>query len=52
MDGIMPIMLQQGFELLGGKLLMLLRAIAWPARSPDFSAPDYFLWEHLKSKCT
>jgi hypothetical protein len=26
--------------------------IAWPARSPDFSAPDYFLWEHLKSKCT
>ena len=26
MDGIMPIMLQQGFELLGGKLLMLLRA--------------------------
>jgi hypothetical protein len=25
-DGIMPIMLQQGFELLGGKLLMLLRA--------------------------
>jgi hypothetical protein len=26
MDGIMPIMLQQGFELLVGKLLMLLRA--------------------------
>src|SRR5215510_6015410 len=26
MDGIMPIMLQKGFELLGGKLLMLLRA--------------------------
>jgi hypothetical protein len=26
MDGIMPIMLQQGFELLAGKLLMLLRA--------------------------
>jgi hypothetical protein len=26
MDGIMPIMLQQGFELLGCKLLMLLRA--------------------------
>jgi hypothetical protein len=26
MDGIMPIMLQQGFELLGGKLIMLLRA--------------------------
>ena len=25
-DGIIPIMLQQGFELLGGKLLMLLRA--------------------------
>jgi hypothetical protein len=25
-DGIMPIILQQGFELLGGKLLMLLRA--------------------------
>jgi hypothetical protein len=26
MDAIMPIMLQQGFELLAGKLLMLLRA--------------------------
>ena len=26
MDGIMPLMLQQGFELLAGKLLMLLRA--------------------------
>ena len=26
MDGIMPIMLQQGFEMLAGKLLMLLRA--------------------------
>jgi hypothetical protein len=26
MDGIMPVMLQQGFELLAGKLLMLLRA--------------------------
>ena len=26
MDGTMPIMLQQGFELLAGKLLMLLRA--------------------------
>jgi hypothetical protein len=26
MDGIMPIMLQQGFEMLGGKLLKLLRA--------------------------
>jgi len=26
MDGMMPIMLQQGFEMLAGKLLMLLRA--------------------------
>jgi len=26
MDGIMPIMLQRGFELLAGKILMLLRA--------------------------
>ena len=26
MDGLMPIMLQQGFELLAGTLLMLLRA--------------------------
>jgi hypothetical protein len=26
MDGVMPIMQQQGFELLAGKLLMLLRA--------------------------
>jgi hypothetical protein len=26
MDGMMPIMLQQGFELLAGKLVMLLRA--------------------------
>ncbi|CAK9815653.1 hypothetical protein ANTPLA_LOCUS8734 [Anthophora plagiata] len=22
----------------------------WPARSPDFTAPDSFLWEYLKSK--
>jgi hypothetical protein len=24
--------------------------ISWPARSPDLSACDYFLWGHLKSK--
>jgi hypothetical protein len=24
--------------------------IAWPARSPDLSAPDYILWRHLKAK--
>ena len=26
--------------------------ITWPTRSPNFSAPDYFPWEHLISKCT
>jgi len=25
-------------------------AIEWPARSPDFSPLDFFLWGHLKSK--
>ena len=25
-------------------------AIIWPARSPDFSACDFFLWEYLKSE--
>jgi hypothetical protein len=24
--------------------------IEWPARSPDFNAYDFFLWEYLKSK--
>ncbi|PSN48240.1 hypothetical protein C0J52_03037 [Blattella germanica] len=24
--------------------------INWPARSPDLSAPDYFLWCYLKGK--
>ena len=24
--------------------------INWPARSPDLSAPDYFLWGYLKGK--
>ena len=24
--------------------------IAWPPRSPDLTAPDYFLWGYLKSK--
>ena len=23
--------------------------ISWPARSPDLTHPDYYLWEHMKS---
>ena len=24
--------------------------IAWPARSPDLTVPDFFLWEFLKDR--
>ena len=23
----------------------------WPSRSPDLSAPDYWLWGHLRARC-
>jgi hypothetical protein len=38
MDGIIPIMLQQGFELLGCKLLMLLRASLALGYIPELEA--------------
>jgi hypothetical protein len=37
-DGIMPIMLQQGFELLAGKLMMLLRASLASSYIPELEA--------------
>lgn len=33
-----------------GRLLSRNGDIAWPARSPDLTAPDSFLWGYLKSK--
>jgi hypothetical protein len=38
MDGIMPVMLQQGFELLVGKHLMLLRASLALGYIPELEA--------------
>jgi hypothetical protein len=32
------------------KIISLFGDITWPARSPDLSACDYFLWEYLKSR--
>jgi hypothetical protein len=40
-DGIMPIMLQQGFELLAGKLMMLLRASLALGYTP-------MSWRHIR----
>jgi hypothetical protein len=33
-----------------GRIISRFGDIAWPARSPDLSAPDYFLWGHLQGK--
>jgi hypothetical protein len=32
------------------KIMSRYRDIPWPARSPDLSACDFFLWGYLKSK--
>ena len=31
-----------------GRFISRFGHIAWPATPPDLSAPDYFLWRHLK----
>lgn len=33
-----------------GRLISRNGAIPWPARSPDLTAPDFFLWGYLKCK--
>jgi hypothetical protein len=33
-----------------GRLISLFGDIPWPARSPDLTDPDFFLWGYLKSK--
>lgn len=38
--------------MLPGPIISHFGDITWQARSSNFSTPDYFLWEHLISKCT
>ena len=33
-----------------GKVISRFGDIEWPPRSPDFTAPDYFLWGYLKDR--
>jgi hypothetical protein len=33
-----------------GRIISRFDDIAWPARSPDLSAPDYLLWGNLKAE--
>lgn len=33
-----------------GRIISRFGDVAWPPRSPDLTAPDYFLWGFLKSK--
>ncbi|GBM78293.1 hypothetical protein AVEN_46994-1 [Araneus ventricosus] len=37
-------------EMFPKRLVSLRGDISWPARSPDLSPCDYFLWGYLKSK--
>jgi hypothetical protein len=40
-------------EMFPEDVISLRSEIPWPARSPDLSAPDYFLWGYFKAKfCT
>lgn len=35
-------------QLLGERIISTNSHVTWPARSPDFTTPDYFLWGCLK----
>jgi hypothetical protein len=37
-------------QLFGERIISKNSQINWPPRSPDFSAPDYFLWGYLKEQ--
>ena len=37
-------------ERFGERILAKGTPVAWPARSPDLTPPDFFLWGHLKSR--
>ena len=37
-------------EMFPGRIISRFGDIAWPARSPDLTAPDFFLWGYLKGK--
>ena len=37
-------------ELFGDRVIAMNRAVEWPARSPDLTPLDFFLWGYLKSK--
>lgn len=37
-------------ELFGNRVIALFHQVEWPARSPDLTPCDFFLWGHLKGK--
>ena len=37
-------------QLFTNRLISRFGDVLWPARSPDLTAPDYFLWGYLKEK--
>jgi hypothetical protein len=37
-------------EMFPGHVISLRGDLPWPARSPDLSVCDYFLWDYLKTK--
>ena len=37
-------------DMFGHRVIGMSRNIDWPARSPDLTPCDFFLWGHLKSK--
>ena len=37
-------------DLFPGRLISRFGDLHWPAKSPDLTAPDFFLWGYLKEK--
>jgi len=37
-------------EMFGNNIISRRATLAWPPRSPDLTAPDYFLWGYLKER--
>nr|XP_022903109.1 uncharacterized protein LOC111415594 [Onthophagus taurus] len=37
-------------EIFNGRLISRFGDLPWPSRSPDLTAPDFFLWGYLKAK--
>jgi hypothetical protein len=39
-----------GFQASTNRIISRFGDISWPPRTPDLSAPDFFLWGQLKEK--